>query len=224
VAFGPGVTRNWPLAAAGTAGLFLASVALLLAAWHTQPERRSRTIGLLAFLAGVGIVAVLVGWGRAALDLQAGLASRYAVLAAPWVCAAYFAWGLYGGRSLGRFAQTGFFLLAALLLVLNSRVGKEAGRARSRCLDTFEQDVRAGVPVSVLVARHSKDVFGVPERMTGYLRLLHDDGIGYFGVLKEDGVPLSEERGVRRRKTPPEGGEACTRTAEAVPGPREPDR
>ena len=81
-------------------------------------------MGLLAFLAGVGCLAMSVGLGRPGY----GWSPRYAVLAAPALCALYFAWGACSRLALGQFAQMVLFTLVASMFALNVQEGRAYGQ------------------------------------------------------------------------------------------------
>jgi hypothetical protein len=88
---GPAAAKSWPLFGGVVSLILLASLGALRAARRTRDDERLRIIGLLAFFAAVAVLALAVGWGRAGRAAATGrMPTRYVLLAAPGLCAAYF--------------------------------------------------------------------------------------------------------------------------------------
>jgi hypothetical protein len=85
------------------AALFVAAV-VASAAWPLlrrivagpRDAERRRALAILLFLAGSGLLALAVGYGRSAPP--ALMPGRYAILSVPALVAAWFAWERYGDR------------------------------------------------------------------------------------------------------------------------------
>ena len=61
----------------------------------TTGAERQRAFGLLSFAGGCAVLALAIGWGRAATDMVSGMPMRYVLFAVPTLCATYFIWELY---------------------------------------------------------------------------------------------------------------------------------
>src|SRR5690606_30937281 len=124
---------------------------------------RARALGLLAVLAGFGLLTLGLAWGRAGSNDRAGLEPRYVTLAAVVPCLAFLSWSIYGPIVLRRLMPMCLFVGACVLLWPNTRIGLEQGRQRRERSDAVVADIRSGVPPFMLAARY-----------TGYLHSSHD--------------------------------------------------
>ena len=187
LSLGFGLIRTdwWQQWAAATA-LFLAiGASLLIRAIWKQPVERARALGILCWLGALGSMALAVGWGRAGH----ALAARYSTLAAPALCALYFAAQLYAGPPWRRVLQYTLLVLTAGMLWRNTTLGLEYARGLRAKADGFEADLLSGLPPMVLADRYSRYPFGLyPSRtdLAQFMNWLHDAGIGPFRDLAAD--------------------------------------
>lgn len=181
LSLGPAAANGW-LVCGGLVGLaFLISLGLLIASYRDQRSERLRIIGLLAFFAAALVLALAVGWGRAGRAAETGrMPTRYVLLAAPGLCAAYFTALLYG-RSWMRKLPAALAALLALLFPLNTRVGWERRAWFGAGFASFERDLEADMPRSLLAHRHYPFMLHWDESlMVLSLQQLHDARIGPF--------------------------------------------
>jgi len=129
------------------------AVVLLLRALFRTPPERWRASGLLACFASMVFVGAFVAVGRADVTANAGIQPRYATLAAPLICLAYFGPLLYGRVS--RYVVAATLLAVTLLAVLVGAVPAFAyGEFRRRQLDALQHDAQRGLPIDVIAARN----------------------------------------------------------------------
>lgn len=170
----------WPLSAATVIIFWVAAVCLLLFVIRARSLERVRAIGLLLGLAGLVAVALGVGWARAGDEVEAGFASRYAILAAPLLFGTYLVWTRYLP---GRVAATGQLCLFAALCVAtpyNFRDGARFAAARSSTLRAFENDLAAGIPFDLAGERHASTIFPNASVLAGRLEMLRAARAGPF--------------------------------------------
>jgi hypothetical protein len=187
--FGPAGEMFWPWSGLGVLGLVLSGAAtLFVSACRRAPAERCRSLGLLALLAGTLCLALSVGLGRPGF----GFTPRYAVLAFPGLCWVYFAWGTAGAPPVRQLAQLVLFTIVCFPMAANLEWGRRYGRERRERMDAFLSDLRAGEPISVLLARHARAFFPFPEDggasyhdwLDYGLQGLHRAGIGTFRSLQ----------------------------------------
>jgi hypothetical protein len=178
----------WPYLAIGLLALFVTSLAALLWVWWERPAERFRAIGLFLFLVAVSALALGLGHSRAYIGAGAGFAPRYVTLALPALCAVYLCWVLWRGPG-SQLVQGSLAVLMCVSIWPNTSnvlaIAKDwHGRA-----STFEEDLKAGLPSSVLAFRHLDRFNGDPNyggRFVRYLNDLHRAGIGLFRQMVED--------------------------------------
>ncbi|WP_169976756.1 hypothetical protein [Tautonia rosea] len=185
IGFGPTAGASWRIG--GVVVLVLSgatTLLLVLTAWR-NPEERSRALGMLAVLAGFGILAASLAWGRSGTNDRGGLEPRYVTLAAQIPCLVGLAWARFGPRVLRRLVLMLLFTGSLVLLWPNTKIGLDEGRQRRLGSKAVVADLRAGLPPFAIAARH-----------TGFLHSSHDD----LGM----GLPLLVEanRGVFRGARP----------------------
>jgi hypothetical protein len=183
--FGPVTAKAWMIFGAMCAAVLVASLAAILRALRTQDQERIRIVGLLAYCAACGILAAALGWGRAGRVAELGrMSPRYALLAAPLLCAAYFALLLYGSAHLRRWGPAALALLAALLFPLNAREGLKRRDWFGAGMVAFERDVATGASIDSLAQRHYQFLLHWDEPlMAESMRQLRDAGFPPFRHL-----------------------------------------
>ena len=199
LSLGPAAAKRWLPCGLVVSLIFLTSLGLLLAAHRTDPAERPRVLGLLAFFAAVAVLALAVGWGRAGRAAATGrMPTRYVLLAAPGLCAAYFTALLYGRSWMRRGFPAALAALLALLFPFNTRVGLERRAWFREGFTAFERDLEAGTPRAPLAHRHYAFMLHWDEPlMVVSLQQLHDAGIGPFATWDPDpaGPAVAEPRG-----------------------------
>jgi hypothetical protein len=188
LSLGPVAAKGWLLCGAAAVVVYLIALRLLSVAYRRDPEERLRILGLLAFLAAALLLAVAVGWGRAGRAAATGrMPTRYVLLAAPGLCAAYFAALLFGRGWLGRALPVALATGMALLFPLNTWMGFERRAWFGAGFAAFEHDLAAGASKEMLADRHHEFMlhWDVPL-MTASLQQLHDAGIGPFAAWEPE--------------------------------------
>jgi len=182
---GPVTAKAWVVFGAVCAAVLVASLAALVQALRTQDRERIRVVGLLAYFAACGILAAALGWGRAGRVAELGrMSPRYALLAAPLLCAAYFTLLLYGSGSLRRWGPAALALLAALLFPLNTREGLKRRDWFGAGMVAFERDIATGASIDSLAQRHYQFLLHWDEPlMAESMRQLRDAGFAPFRRL-----------------------------------------
>jgi hypothetical protein len=108
---------------------------------------------------------------------------RYALLSVPGLCAAYFAWVLYGSETVRERIAIVYAITSLLALPLNLREGNGSRSWVETGMNSFEQDLAAGLPWQELSDKHSKFLlWGDRDRLVEGMRMLHDAKIGPFGT------------------------------------------
>jgi len=183
--FGPGARSTFPYSGLLALVLLLLSVALLVAVWFRQPRERFRAFGLLCFLGGVGLLALAIGWGRATSP-QGGSGPWYYVLAVPALCCAYLSGVVYQDRG-GRLLQWCLLLSTTLFLLPDLDQGLFLARTVREGFRAFEKDVRAGMPIGLLVDRYSGRIsVARREAAASDLALLRRTRFGVYRHLVDD--------------------------------------
>lgn len=146
----------WPISGIVCAALLLAGIGVFAVAWVRQPAERFRCGGLFLFLAAVGSLALAIAWGRAGLGVSACLARRYGSMTVIAWCGLYLLAGADKDLRAGRWLQGLLFAVALGLLPFNTvEAVRTVNRARG-AEDALIQDVRAGVPIDVLIDRYGR--------------------------------------------------------------------
>ena len=193
---GPAASKSWLLFGVLASGILLISLGVLTMAWRRLPGERLRIVGLFAFFAAALLMALAVGWGRAGREAGTGyMPTRYVLLAAPGLCAAYFTLLLYGTGWLRRAGPAMLAIMLALLFPLNTRAGLERRNWFGRGLDAFERDLASGASSTLLARRHHQFMLHWDESlMVVSLRQLHEASIGPFRLWRPDPTGSSEPR------------------------------
>lgn len=187
---GPAAKESWILFGGAAALILGAGTVVLLAALPNRERRadRIRLIGLLAFIAAALLLAFLVGWGRAGRAVETGrMPPRYVLLAAPGMCAAYFALLLHGRWGLDRLGPPALALLVAILFPLNTHVGLERREWFGTGFAAFERDLADDASARELSRRHHEFLLHWDEDlMVVGLRQLDEAGIGPFAAWQPE--------------------------------------
>lgn len=189
LSLGPVAAHAWLLFGGAVAFVFLCALVAAVLALENPADRR-RALGVLAFLAAALAMALAVGWGRAGRAAETGrMPSRYVLLAAPGMCAAYFALLLYGTARSRRLLPLGLAILAALLFPLNTREGLKRRDWFGAGMRAFEEDLDAGASAAALAREHHPFLlhWDEPLMVTG-LRQLHEAGVGPFRAWDPEGT------------------------------------
>jgi hypothetical protein len=150
-------------------------------------EGRRRALGLLCFTLAIVALALAVGWGRAGYLADRSLSRRYALLAVPVLCTAFFAWELHASRRWATRVQTAFLILAVALLPGNTLRGFATRNWVQAGMDAVRQDIRTGMPRPLLAERHGPFLLHWDgERLAAGMRMLDVAGIAPFVGLRED--------------------------------------
>jgi hypothetical protein len=183
--FGAAAGLYRTLMMAAMVGLLLLTAGTLFAnVYCNQYEKRPQVLGLLLFLAAFTCLALGFGWGRPG----AGLSMRYSILAVPVLCCIYLTWEVCNPLDIGSFIQVCLFTLMSFMTSSNIQSGISWGSPHCKGMEAFEQELRKGVPPSILAEHHVS--FLCPwcskEDLAPPLRWLRDERVGQFRLMPED--------------------------------------
>ena len=194
----------WGAAARNAYAISIVAIVLVLAATlfvlvralaRARGAERQRAFGLLSFAGGCGVLALAIGWGRAATDMVSGMPMRYVLFAVPALCATYFIWELYAAESPRRWLEAALCVAMLVLLPWNTEAGFGLpGRPGASWrgwyvtgMKSVEQDIRNGVPRLEMASRHREFLMHWDEqKLAAGMRMLHDAHIGPFSGLRDD--------------------------------------
>ncbi|HEU4588079.1 MAG TPA: hypothetical protein VFS11_05510 [Gemmatimonadales bacterium] len=204
---GPVAAKSWLLfgvVVAAVGGTSLVALASARREWTTD---RVRIVGLLAFFAAAALLVLAVGWGRAGRAVATGrMPTRYVLLAAPGLCAAYFTLALYGRPWLRRAGPAALAALLALLLPFNTRAGLQRREWFGAGFSAFERDLASGMSPTHLARDHHAFMLHWDEpMMVASMRMLHDARIGPFVRLAGESTPAGATRGEGAHGEPARG-------------------
>ena len=199
LAFGPTARSAWTVSTIAISGLISATA--IVAVWAVirhRDEERSRAIGVLVFFAGVALLALATGWGRAtAIESVYGqYPLRYVLMAAPVLLVSYFVWELYGEKRLGILVRYGLFVAICFLLPGNTVHGLNWVYWFADRDALLEQDLRNGTSPTLLGERHRQILlhWEDPKKIEAFIRMLRDRGIGPFANAGADrSTPIVQE-------------------------------
>ena len=185
---GPIAAKSWLLFGAVGSLVLVVSLGVLGTAQRKEDQDRLRFVGLLAFFAAVLMLALAVGWGRAGRAAETGrMPTRYVLLAAPGMCAAYFTLLLFGTEWMRRAGPAALAILLALLFPLNTREGLKRRDWFGAGMEAFERDLASGASAARLAQRHYEFMLHWDEPlMVASLHQLHDAGVGPFRKWEPD--------------------------------------
>ena len=163
-----------------------ATVAVLVTVVMKNAAQRLRASALLAFLVAAAVLVLAIVRARAGMGLDYIYQGHYLTLLAPALCCSYFAWEL-SGHAWARIFQYGMALILAVLLPWNFSAAVQTGKDVQARTQSFNTDVRAGIPAFVLAERHfASDVVPQSEKLTQILLAQKRNGIGIFTEIRED--------------------------------------
>jgi hypothetical protein len=193
---GPAAAKSWLLFGAIGLGILVVSLVALATAPTRNQVDRLRFLGLVAFFAAVIALALAVGWGRAGRAAETGrMPTRYVLLAAPGMCAAYFALLLFGTARVRRAGPAALAVLLALLFPINTREGLKRRAWFGAGMEAFENDLASGTSAALLAQRHHSFMLHWDEPlMVLGLQQLHEAGVGSFKSWDPAGGPGTEHR------------------------------
>ncbi len=184
LSLGPVAAKGWLVCGAAAVAVYMIALGLLAVAYRRDRDERLRILGLLAFFAAAIVLALAVGWGRAGRAAATGrMPTRYVLLAAPGLCAAYFTALLFGRGWLRRAFPVALAAGLALLFPLNTWIGFQRRAWFGAGFAAFERDLAVGASKEVLADRHHAFMlhWDVPL-MVASLQQLHEAGIGPFAA------------------------------------------
>ncbi|MEP7065326.1 MAG: hypothetical protein ABI889_04770 [Gemmatimonadota bacterium] len=196
LAWGAAARNAWILSIAAIIAVLAPSMLLLMRALtRTRGAERQRALGLFSFAGGCAVLAVAIGYGRAATDMVSGMPMRYVLFALPVLCASYFIWEIYASETPRRWMQNGLCVAMLVLLPWNTREGFGLpGRYEIGWrgwyvtgMNAVEHDIDGGVPRLVMASRHREFLMHWDEgKLAAGMRMLRDARIGPFTRVRED--------------------------------------
>jgi hypothetical protein len=196
MAFGPvGAYAGWIGGLAwGAASLLLASsiIPLRRGLRSDRAPERSRVFGFLGFVAATAALVAAIAWGRAGWVPRLGMPDRYALFSVPALCAAYFAWILYGPEVVRDRIAITFVMATLVAFPFNLVRGRNWRDWYVAGMQAFENDLSDGLSWQELADRHYKflmhwDRDALVERM----RMLHEAKAGPLGrATPREHIPL----------------------------------
>jgi hypothetical protein len=196
LAWGAAARNMWTIAIVAIVLVLAATILLLVRALaRARGAERQRAFGMLCFAGGCAVLALAIGWGRAATDMVSGMPMRYVLFAVPALCAAYFIWELYASDAPRRWLESVLCVVMLVLLPWNTREGFGLpGRYDIGWrgwyvtgMNAVEKDIRSGVPRLEMASRHREFLMHWDEKkLAAGMRMLHDAHIGPFSRLRDD--------------------------------------
>ena len=196
LAWGAAARNAWTVATIAIVLVLAATMLLLLRALaRASTGERQRAFGLLSFAGGCAVLALAIGWGRAATDMESGMPMRYVLFAVPALCATYFIWELYAPDTPRRWLEAALCVAMLGLLPSNTREGFGLpGRYDIGWrgwyvtgMNAVERDIRAGVPRLEMASRHREFLMHWDEtKLAAGMRMLHEAHIGPFSALRDE--------------------------------------
>jgi len=196
LAWGAAARHAWvPASVAVIVLLVVTTLVLLSGLRQARGAERLRAVGLLLFAGGCVVLALGIGWGRAANDLVSGMPMRYVLLSVPTLCATYFVWELYAPVRPRRWLQAALCLTMVVLLPWNTfegfgLPGRDDVGWRGwyvHGMTAVERDLRDGVPRLQMAARHREFLMHWDEaKLAAGMRMLSGAQIGPFSHLRDE--------------------------------------
>ena len=153
----------------------IVSAAHLVWVFLRRPQERVRAAGFLAFLGGMVLLALGVGWGRGIAAPGAGMQDRYVTLSLPLLCLFYLQGLVYGRPAFRSHLHRGLFLIMCVLVVVNCRKGLSYAQSFKGYFVRLEADMRARIPAEGLAMRHGDRLaFGPTDAFARQLEMLRE--------------------------------------------------
>lgn len=168
------VYRTWRLRAAVV--IAAAAIAVLRIVWPVVRRRAKAGVALgpLGCLAGVGALALAIGYARGS-----SLEQRYIVLGATAVFGIYLCLRLQRHWT-ATLAAWALLVTSLVLLPWNVYQSLSFGNARRAFEAGLIGDIQAGVPVDLLGTRYYQQLWGDPALASTAIREMRDDHVGPF--------------------------------------------
>jgi hypothetical protein len=146
----------WPASAVFVLIVVCTAVVQIIATWNQASSQWLRLLGLSLFMVSLLLVAVAIAWGRSPDGPTTLFRSRYALLATPLWCAVYFVGMVCRPHMVGRCLCASLFLAVCFLSQGNYAEGMFWGQRTRAIYEEFERDMRAGMPVKLLVENYAE--------------------------------------------------------------------
>jgi hypothetical protein len=152
---GPAAKEIWPVS--GFLSLIVCAIIVrqCLMVFRNQPAQRLRATGFLLFFAGIIVLAIAVGFGRAYIGPLGGFETRYITLSAPLLLLMFFLYEIDGSPATKHHVPRILFALMSVLFVINTQKGISYSTNLWKKIAKFEQDMRDGVPAEALGVRYA---------------------------------------------------------------------
>lgn len=180
IGLGPVVTTLWPFSGFGLVLLLIVSLGFLFRSARHQPQGRVQALGFFFFLGSMCSLALGIGLGREGFEI------RYITLAAPVFCCVYFIYEIYSRGKFNTYSRATLFALASFALWPNTHLGIEYANTLRHNLESFEQDMEAGVPAYMLINRYGPYLHNHHDLLIDYMPMLRRAGVGQFRFLKDN--------------------------------------
>jgi hypothetical protein len=122
-----------------------------------------------------------LAWGRAGKVPSWGMPDRYALLAAPSLCAAYFTWLLYGPEKIRDQVAIAFAITSLVALPFNLQEGYWWVRGYDMLMTEMEEDLSAGLSWQELIDKDQIFTYWTTDGLVEYMEMLHKAKIGPLG-------------------------------------------
>jgi hypothetical protein len=183
--FGPGA--RWLRHPAAILAFFLLASGVVLAAraaWRGPANERPRALGLLAFLASAGALALAIAWGRASSSWK--MSERYALFSVMGLLCAWYTWQIYGEARQRRIVALGAVVTVLAVLPLNFRAGLDQRDVYVQHMAAVEADLAGGMSRRELARRHRSVLMHWDEQyLAEAMRQLRDARLGPFRALAD---------------------------------------
>ncbi|MBV8336779.1 MAG: hypothetical protein JO358_15355 [Alphaproteobacteria bacterium] len=186
---GAGTGRVFPESIIGVAFCGIATLlwlSSLIPLWQglrriRRPEG-SRFFGFLIFGAATAALVLALAYGRAGWVPLYGMPDSYIAMSVPGLCAAYFAWLLYGPAITRNRIANAFAIAGLLALPFNVYHGLAMRVAHEDRMRVLEQDLAEGLSWREIADGHWQILFPWDRNtLIEYAGMLHDAKIGPFG-------------------------------------------
>lgn len=181
--FGPGIKWAWEAGVFVAFALLAITIYILLKTILRMPTpKQHQAIGIALFLGNLLLIALVMGWGRAAMVPKVGLPMRYVLLSVPTLLAIFFIWELYSSPQHSRFVQRILFITACLLLPFNTQAGVQWKNWYTQGMDAIKEDIAQHMPDSDLASKYNEFLvhWWSSERLTQHIQMLKEANVTAF--------------------------------------------